>query len=194
MYHKVGEMLLMWLFAEHNKTYIMPCAPCKNSGQRTHPCMIRGFAVSMKTPCVFVYPLNAQRMRRLVWVMGIGCFCKFYRALAKFCFVCYWCVWSQPPYSISAVGCFNEPRHDKTNKMSVRPAKTQISLSIRPVWSESSLNAQCVAKDPSILRADSEDSVQTGRMLRLIWVFAGRTAILLVLPCRGSYVFTYVSF
>ena len=27
-----------------------------------------------------------------------------------------------------------EPRHDKTNKRSVRPAKTQISLGIRPVW------------------------------------------------------------
>ena len=26
-----------------------------------------------------------------------------------------------------------EPRHDKTNKMSVRPAKTQISLDIWPV-------------------------------------------------------------
>ena len=26
-----------------------------------------------------------------------------------------------------------EPRHDKTNKMSVRPAKTPISLGIRPV-------------------------------------------------------------
>ena len=26
-----------------------------------------------------------------------------------------------------------EPHHDKTNKMSVRPAKTQISLSVRPV-------------------------------------------------------------
>ena len=26
-----------------------------------------------------------------------------------------------------------EPRHDKTNKMSVRQAKTQISLDIRPV-------------------------------------------------------------
>ena len=26
-----------------------------------------------------------------------------------------------------------EPRHDKTNKMSVCPAKTQISLGIRPV-------------------------------------------------------------
>ena len=34
-----------------------------------------------------------------------------------------------------------EPRHEKTNKMSVRPAKTQISLGIRPVWSESSLSA-----------------------------------------------------
>ena len=27
----------------------------------------------------------------------------------------------------------NEPRHDKTNKVSVRPAKTQIRLGIRPV-------------------------------------------------------------
>ena len=78
-----------------------------------------------------------------------------------------------------------EPRHDKTNKMSVRPAKTQISLGIRPVWSESSLCAQLVAKDPSFLHADSVD--QTGRMPRLTWVFAGRTAILLVLSCRGWY-------
>ena len=29
----------------------------------------------------------------------------------------------------------SEPQHDKTNKMSVRPVKTQISLGIRPVWS-----------------------------------------------------------
>ena len=29
----------------------------------------------------------------------------------------------------------------KTNKVSVRPAKTQISLGIRPVWSEASLSA-----------------------------------------------------
>ena len=33
----------------------------------------------------------------------------------------------------------HEPRHDKTNKMSVRPAKTQISPGIRPNRSESSL-------------------------------------------------------
>ena len=28
---------------------------------------------------------------------------------------------------------FNEPPHDKTNKMTVHPVKTQISLGIRPV-------------------------------------------------------------
>ena len=70
--------------------------------------------------------------------------------------------------------------------MAVCPAKTQITLGIRPAWSESSLCAQWVAKDPSFLHADSEDSDQTGRMPRLIRVFAGRTPILLVLSCRGS--------
>ena len=69
----------------------------------------------------------------------------------------------------------------------LRSAKTQISLGIRPVWSESSLCAQWVAKDPRFLHADSKDSDQTGRMPRLIWVFAGRTLILLVLSCRGSF-------
>ena len=86
-----------------------------------------------------------------------------------------------------------EPRHDKTNNVAVRPAKTQISLGIRPVWSESSLCAQWVAKGPSFLHVDSEDSDQTGRMPRLIWVFAGRTLTLFVLSCRGSYLNLFVS-
>ena len=46
--------------------------------------------------------------------------------------------------------------------------RRQISLGIRPVWSESSLGAQWVAKDPSFLHAESEDSDQTGRMPGLI--------------------------
>ena len=75
---------------------------------------------------------------------------------------------------------WNKPRHDKTNKVTVHPAKTQISLDIRQVWSESSLCAQRVAKDPSFLHADSEDSDQTGLMPSMIWVFAGRTITLLV--------------
>ena len=49
----------------------------------------------------------------------------------------------------------------KPTKWHVRPAKTQISLGVRPVWSESSLDAQAdmsslcaqrVAKDPSFLK------------------------------------------
>ena len=59
--------------------------------------------------------------------------------------------------------------------MIVRPAKTQISLGICTIWSESSLCTQWVAKDPSFLHADSEDSDQSGQMPRLIWVFAGWT-------------------
>ena len=61
----------------------------------------------------------------------------------------------------------NEPRHDKTNKMSVCPAKTRIRTQ--------SFFMQTTKTD------------QTGRMPRLIWVFAGRTLILLVLSCRDSY-------
>ena len=80
-----------------------------------------------------------------------------------------------------------QPRLDKTNKMSVRPAKTQISLGIRPVWSESSLSAWRKLGSLAIHSAHSEDSDQTGWMPRLIWVFAGRTLILLVLSCRGSF-------
>ena len=73
-------------------------------------------------------------------------------------------------FRIISVNAVNEPRHDKTNKVAVRPAKTQISLGICPVWSESSLSAW------RMLRS----------LARLIWVFAGRTVILLVLSWGGS--------
>ena len=62
----------------------------------------------------------------------------------------------------------------KPTKWYVSPAKTPISLGIRPVWSESLLCAQWVAKDKRFLHAYSEGSDKTGRMPRLIWVFAGR--------------------
>ena len=71
----------------------------------------------------------------------------------------------------------------KPTKWSVRPAKTQISLGICPVWSESSQCAQWVAEDRMLHHADSEDSDQTGRMPRL-----GANVILLVLSRGGSTV------
>ena len=65
----------------------------------------------------------------------------------------------------------------KPTKWPVRPAKTQINLGIRPVWSESSLSAWRKLGSLATYWAHSEDSDQTGRMPRLIWVFAGRTCL-----------------
>ena len=61
---------------------------------------------------------------------------------------------------------WNEPRHDKTNKVTVRPAKTQFSLGIRTVWSESSLSAWRNLGPLATRWAHSEDSDQTGQMPR----------------------------
>ena len=74
----------------------------------------------------------------------------------------------------------------KPTKWHVRPAKTQISLGIRPVSPESSLSAWRKRRSLATHWAHSEDSDQTGRMPGLIWVFFGRTLILLVLSWGGS--------
>ena len=56
----------------------------------------------------------------------------------------------------------------------LRPAKTQISLGIRPVWA---VFTDRMKKAWSLAThiAQSEDSDQTGRMPRMVWVFARRT-------------------
>ena len=79
----------------------------------------------------------------------------------------------------------------KPTKWQVRPAKTQFSLGIRPVWSESSLTAWRKLGSLATHWAHSEDSDQTGRMPRLIWVFAGCKVIMLVLSWGGSYVHAF---
>ena len=81
----------------------------------------------------------------------------------------------------------SEPQHDKTNKMSVCPAKTQISLGIHPAWSESSLSAWRNLGSLATHWVHSKDSDQTLRMPWLIWVFTGLTLILLILSYRSSY-------
>ena len=113
-----------------------------------------------------------------------------------------WRIWTKPPWIrrhctpavtsralttawAKMISSF-EPRHDKTNKMSVRPAKTQISLGIRPVWSESSPSAWRSIGSLATHWAHSEDSDQSGHPPRLIWIFAGRTVNLLVFSWGGS--------
>ena len=56
----------------------------------------------------------------------------------------------------------NKPKRPKA--WHVRPAKIQISLHIRAVWSESSLSAFWTAKDAKFLHANNEDCDQTARV------------------------------
>ena len=83
----------------------------------------------------------------------------------------------------------------KPTKWHVRSAKTQISLGIRPVWSESSLSAWRKLGSLATHGAHSEDSDQTGRMtlIRLGrcpgWSESslGAHAVSLVLSRGGSF-------
>ena len=63
----------------------------------------------------------------------------------------------------------------KSSKWHMCPAKTQISLGIRPVRSESSLSAWRKLGSSATHWAHREDPDQTGRMPRLILVFTGST-------------------
>ena len=67
----------------------------------------------------------------------------------------------------------NESWNTKPKKLPVRPAKTQISLAVRPVYSLVRLE---MAGSFVIYKAQIEDSDPPGRMHRLILVFAGCTA------------------
>ena len=71
----------------------------------------------------------------------------------------------------------------KPTKWVCAKQRLKISLGIRPVWSESSLSAWRKFGSLATHWAHSEDSDQTGRMPRLIWVFARCTLTLLVLSC-----------
>ena len=112
------------------------------------------------------------------------------------------CEISKEPYIIYELGhnntthvCISDWEHHeylshcmtKPTKWHVRPIKTQISLGMRPVWSESSLSARRNLESLAIHWMHSEDSDLTGRMPRLIWIFAG-PLVILVLSCCGSSV------
>ena len=78
------------------------------------------------------------------------------------------------------VTILDEPLHDKTNKMNVRPAKTQITLGILPVWSVFAVRMKkaWVLSYPLIRQGGFPD-----------WSESSLGAlILLVLSCCGSYI------
>ena len=75
-------------------------------------------------------------------------------------------------HTMQGLRCFNMPQKTTRNFRTptvghVRPAKIQIRLRIRAVWSESSLGAFWKANEIFLHHEDNEDSEQTVRIRRL---------------------------
>ena len=154
---------------EYDKTNEMICAPGEDSHQPGHPpswCTVWRMLGTLP-----IYKARSEdsgqsgwRMPRMILVFA-GSICDLVgfvmlrliirnMSISLYLFVYFARVDFCPSLPLGArVGCglwlwhsldfllTFEPRHDKTNKITVRPAKTQISLGIRSVWSESSLSA-----------------------------------------------------
>ena len=119
----------------------------------------RVFAVRIKKHWVLGYSLSAQqRMIRLGRCPG------------------WFESWLGAPIILLVLSCSRsiiEPRHDKTNKMSVRPMKTQISLCICPDWSVFAVSMKkawvlsCpLSAEPRLIRVGGCPSAQADLSLR----------------------------
>ena len=60
----------------------------------------------------------------------------------------------------------------------VQPAKTQITMRVRGVWSDSSLIACAIYSIRAILREMNKNPCHTVWLYRLIWIFAGPTHLI----------------
>ena len=115
---------------------------CRAKIRRTHPCRL----MSLRCPHEeALWPIEALIRLRGVFV-GSPCYFVVFVVLRFKCLTtCQMPTIAFPRcwFLFLAVVYFsrNEPPRDKTNKVSVRPAKTHISLGIRPVLSDSSLSA-----------------------------------------------------
>ena len=69
----------------------------------------------------------------------------------------------------------NEPEQNKANKITCAPSEDSEQPGYPPSLIRASLCDLRTAKDLTLLHANSEDSDQSGRIPRLIWVYAGRT-------------------
>ena len=174
-----------WFEPRHDKTNNFVVRPAKTQISLGIRPIWSVFAVRMKKAWVRSYPLSAQRRLwsnwadaqadlRLLWAHTH--FVGF--VMSRLIFIVSFDVENRYKY---------EPPHDKTNKMTVRPAKTQISLGIRPVWSESLLCAQWVAKDPMFVHATAKTLIRLGGCPGWSESSLGAHAILLVVPWGGSY-------
>ena len=95
-----------------------------------------------------------------------------------------WSNWANAQFILLILSCYGsyEPQHNKTNKMNVRPAKIQISLGIRPVWSVFAVHS-VGSWGPKASSSGQQ------RLIKLGWSESslGTHATLLVLSWCGSY-------
>ena len=84
-------------------------------------------------------------------------------------------------------------RTSKSRRL-VRPAKTQISLRIRAVWSVSSLIACAFYSLRAIQRGLNKNPCYTRWMYRLVWVFAGHTGLIVGFVMRWLKLFSILSY
>ena len=66
--------------------------------------------------------------------------------------------------------------------------RKQMSLRIRGIWSEFFQDTLWVVKDTKRLQADCEDSGQSVRMRKFVWVFAGLTCKRVGYACPNSFI------
>ena len=169
---------------QHDKTTKMTCEPSEISDQPGHPpILIRIF--TMRSNGSYGPNLSSCGQRRL-WSNWADAQTDLSLRWAHIPY-CWFC------HDVAHLICFSgdsiistmkiEPRNDKTNKVTVLPAQTQIRLPGHPpslirVLAVRMKKAWVVSSPLSAQRR----SDQTAWMPRLIWVFAGRTVTLLV--CR----------
>ena len=78
-----------------------------------------------------------------------------------------------------------EPQCQKTYLQIWAPIEDSNQPAHRAAWSESSRGAFWIANDAKFLRVQKDDSNQTARMRRLIWVYVGR-------PCQVRFLMLWL--
>ena len=167
------------------------CAPSEDSDQPGHPpSLIRVFAVRMEKAWVLSYTLSAQRRLWSDWA-DAQTDLRLRLAYTHFVgFVMWWFKWTAMIRRSNSAPCFMTPNRKQSDTLcdGCKWASSRENLS-SGFATRVDLNRPAQPQKLGFLAihwAHSEDSDQTGWTPRLIWVFAERTVILLVLSWRGS--------
>ena len=170
---KMSQLMRLWhLLTSVNSFFKGTCAAIQ--GAR---CLIFDL-----TLCLLPYLMCANsngseetvRMRRLAWAFAGRLYDKNHNLMSWLKRCRGWRFWCSAILLYELKTCKMSCHAIKPTKWSVHPAKTQISLGIRPVWSIFTVYS-VGGWGPKVSSCGQRRLDQTGQMPRLIWVFAGCT-------------------